>query len=139
MRKVLSGRAVKPHRVVICSLYYLDVTPGGSWADTTLRLLGYDANPAKLQAAIEAIYEFAHCDIESIDGVEVKVVPLFKTGMDGTDRKDYVQRVEPSAQGGAKMAAAIVEAVFAPSANKPLDGPPLDAPPGRVSAKKARR
>ena len=46
------------------------------------------------------------------------MVPLFKTGMDGTDRKDYVQRVEPSAQGGAKMAA-----------------PPLDAPPGRVSAK----
>jgi hypothetical protein len=39
-------------------------------------------------------------------------VPLFHA-LDGTDSADYVQRVEPSAQGGRKMAAVIADAVLA--------------------------
>jgi len=116
VRTVMAGRA-KPRRVVVCSLYYLDVVPGGSWADTTLRLLGYDANPAKLQAAIAAIHEFAHRTLTSVDGVEVVAVPFFRC-MDGSDRADYEQRVEPSAQGGRKMAAMIVDAVLGAGAQQ---------------------
>ena len=81
-----------------------------------------EAARAQLQAAIAAIHEFAHGAIESIDGVEVEVVPLFRW-MDGSDRNDYVQRVEPSAQGGAKMATAIVDAVLAPAAPFGCHGP----------------
>lgn len=47
------GRVVertKPKAVVVCMLYYLDEVPGGSWADGTLRTLGYDTDPSKLQA-----------------------------------------------------------------------------------------
>ena len=48
VKKLVAKR--KPKKIVICMLYYLDESPGGSWADGTLRALGYDTNPAKLQA-----------------------------------------------------------------------------------------
>lgn len=31
-------------------LYFLDEKPGNGWADGTLRALGYNSNPGKLQA-----------------------------------------------------------------------------------------
>ena len=33
-------------------LYFLDEKPGGSWADGTLKALGYDSNPEKLQTVM---------------------------------------------------------------------------------------
>ena len=33
-------------------LYFLDESPGGSWADGTLKALGYDRNPEKLQTVM---------------------------------------------------------------------------------------
>ena len=42
------------------------------------------------------------CSIE-IEGVPVLPVPLFRV-MDGKDSEDYAERVEPSSQGGRKMA-----------------------------------
>jgi len=110
VRKLIAQR--KPRRVVVCTIYYLDPTPGGSWADFVLQKMGYDDHPEKLQAAITAIYERAHQTIADVDGVEVVAVPLFRA-LDGTDTADYVQRVEPSAQGGRKMAAVIADAVLA--------------------------
>ena len=38
-------------------------------------------------------------------------MPLFEI-LDGSDTRDYVQRVEPSPTGGAKLAKAIVDAVL---------------------------
>ena len=58
-------------------------------------------------------------------GVEVVAVPLFEH-LDGTDPNDYVQRVEPSSQGGKKMAAAIVDAVLA---ERPEGGWPAERMP----------
>lgn len=110
VRKLIARR--KPRRVVVCTIYYLDPAPGGSWADFVLNKMGYDDNPQKLQAAINTIYERAHQTIADVDGVEVVAVPLFHA-LDGTDSADYVQRVEPSAQGGRKMAAVIADAVLA--------------------------
>ena len=75
-----------------------------------LGYLRYNTNPAKLQAAIRAIYERATCEIGDVDGVPVIPLPLFEH-LDGKDTHDYVDRVEPSAQGGEKMARAIIEAI----------------------------
>ena len=41
----------KPRRVVVCTIYFLDQQPNGSWADRVLGLLGYDSNPEKLKEA----------------------------------------------------------------------------------------
>lgn len=46
-----------------------------------------------------------------IKGTEVVPFPLFRV-LDGSDTRDYVERVEPSPQGGAKMARALMDAVL---------------------------
>ena len=90
-----------PKRVVVCHLYYLDEKCGG-WADRTLRALGYASNPAKLQAAIRAIYDHGTTKV-TIPGTEVVTFPMFRT-LDGKTTGDYCMAVEPSAQGNAKLA-----------------------------------
>ena len=49
-------------------------------------------------------------------GTEVVPLALFHT-LDGTDSRDYLQRVEPSVRGGQKMAQAILDAAFNGSAD----------------------
>ena len=66
----------------------------------------------RLKACIETIHRLGHSAIADVDGVEVVAVPLFEH-LDGTDTADYVQRVEPSVQGGRKMGRAIADAVLA--------------------------
>jgi hypothetical protein len=83
-------------------LYYLDEREGGSWADTTLRILGYNSDPAKLQLIIRRIFEQGTAQIK-VGGVPVVAVPMYEA-LDGKDTEDYVQRVEPSSKGGAKLA-----------------------------------
>mmetsp|Transcript_57722 Transcript_57722/g.187513 ORF Transcript_57722/g.187513 Transcript_57722/m.187513 type:complete len:273 (+) Transcript_57722:172-990(+) len=108
IEKVIEKR--KPKKVVVCMLYYLDQNPSGSWADKILGLLGYDKDPAKLKAVIKRVYELGTSAIR-IPGVEVVAFPLF-TALDGTDATDYIARVEPSVQGGRKMAEALLPAVL---------------------------
>ncbi|BFZ60291.1 hypothetical protein YB2330_001327 [Saitoella coloradoensis] len=93
----------KPKAVVVCMIYNPGPpTSSGGWADYSLQKLGYDTNPAKLQAAIRKVYELGTKEIK-IEGV--KVVPcLLAEVLDGKDERDYVQRVEPSVEGGRKMA-----------------------------------
>ena len=38
-------------------------------------------------------------------------MPLFEV-LDGSDTRDYVQRVEPSPQGGRKMAVALMDVIY---------------------------
>jgi len=99
----------KPKLVVVCMIYYLDEIAGGSWADGTLRRLGYDKDPTKLQLLIRKIFAEATSKIE-VEGVNVLAFPLFEV-LDGKDTTDYCQRVEPSAQGGEKIGAALVDAI----------------------------
>jgi len=101
----------RPKKVVVCMLYFLDQQSGGSWADGVLSQLGYDTNPEKLQAVIRQVYHWGVSCI-SIPGVEVVPMPLFEV-LDGKNTDDYIQRVEPSIQGGEKMARALAELVFA--------------------------
>ena len=100
----------KPRVVVVCMIYYLDVNGRGSWADATLQLLGYNYAPGVLQRGIRQVYRNGTKRIR-LNGVPVVALPLFEI-LDGSDTRDYVQRVEPSPTGGAKLAKAIVDAVL---------------------------
>jgi hypothetical protein len=82
--------------------YYLDETPTPSWAGPALSCLGYNRTPQKLQTLIRRGFVEATSKI-TIPGVEVVPVPLFNV-LDGKNSRDYVARVEPSSQGGRKMA-----------------------------------
>jgi hypothetical protein len=76
----------------------LDEAPTSSWAGLALECLGYNRTPEKLQTLIRRAFEEATSKI-NITGCEVVPVPLFNV-MDGKNSRDYVQRVEPSSQGG---------------------------------------
>ena len=99
----------RPKQVAICMIYYPDENPReASWADWALGILGYDRNPKKLQVAIRKIFELAVSEI-NIRGVEkITPIPLFEV-LDGSETKDYVCRVEPSEEGGRKMAEFILD------------------------------
>jgi hypothetical protein len=95
----------KPRAVVICMIYYpLEAGAGvqPSWADMPLRLLGYNSFPGQLQTAIRKIYDTATKKIE-IPGTEVVPCALFEV-LDGKAEEDYSARVEPSVEGGRKIA-----------------------------------
>ena len=110
VQRVVATR--KPRAVVLCMLYYLDETRGGSWADATLQALGYDRDPSKLQLLMRVVYRLATSTV-AIDGVEAVVpLPMYEA-LDGQTTDDYVQRVEPSSQGGRKLAALLLDRLAA--------------------------
>ena len=101
----------KPRCVVICMIYYPCESAGQeSWAAPMFRALGYDASPQRLQAAIHAMCEHATREV-ALEGTEVLALPLFNV-LDAKDPNDYVARVEPSSQGGRKIAGAILDLVM---------------------------
>ena len=98
-----------PARVIVCMIYFLDEMPGGSWADDVLGKLGYDTNPDKLQYIIRTLYSrISSLGFAVPSATTVTPFPLFEV-LDGKDTDDYEQRVEPSMQGGEKMAKAFLE------------------------------
>jgi hypothetical protein len=97
----------RPKKIIVCMIYYLDETPGGSWADGVLAALGYNSNPAKVQLIIKTLFQRIENRGFDIPGTTVECFPLFEV-LDGKDTNDYVQRVEPSVQGGKKMADALL-------------------------------
>lgn len=100
----------KPKLVMVCMIYFLDETPGKSWAEQVLGVLGYNSNPDKIQEMIRQMFRLATQQIQ-LPGTEVVAVPLFKV-LDGKDTTDYCQRVEPSAKGGQKMGEYLVETML---------------------------
>lgn len=100
----------KPKKILVCMIYYLDErTTPGSWAGPALSVLGYNDNPEKLQLVIRKLFTEATCKI-SIPGTEVIPVPLFNA-LDGKTPNDYVARVEPSSQGGRKVAEYLLDVI----------------------------
>lgn len=99
----------KPKRVLVCMIYYLDEASAPSWAGTALEALGYDRDPGRLQHLIRTMYAEAISKIE-IPGTRVIPVPLFNV-LDGKNGDDYVDRVEPSSQGGRKMAECFLDVI----------------------------
>jgi hypothetical protein len=95
----------KPRAVIICMIYYpleANASNQKSWADLPLKLLGYNRFPKRLQTAITKMYELATTKIQ-VAGTEVVPCPFFET-LDGKNKDDYTARVEPSTEGGRKLA-----------------------------------
>jgi len=100
-----------PHKILPCSIYYpCEVVESGGWANRALSLMGYNRDPEKLQMSIQALYEQATSQIK-IEGAEVIPIALHEA-LDFTKSHDYVERVEPSAAGGAKMAKKYYDAIY---------------------------
>ncbi|OBT74025.1 hypothetical protein VF21_05985 [Pseudogymnoascus sp. 05NY08] len=95
----------KPRAIIVCMIYYpleADASNQESWADVPLKFMGYNRFPRQLQTAIRKMYELATKQIQ-IPGVHVVPCALFES-LDGKCEDDYVARVEPSSEGGRKMA-----------------------------------
>lgn len=90
-------------------IYYPDEAGTPSWAGLALGALGYNSNPARLQQLIRKAFDFATSNIR-IPGSEVIPVPLFNV-LDGKRSEDYIARVEPSPEGGRKMAEFILDLI----------------------------
>lgn len=102
----------KPRAVIVCMIYYpleAGAVKQNSWADLPLRAMGYNLFPGQLQTAIAKMYELATKQIQ-IPGVQVIPCAFFES-MDGKTEADYVARVEPSSEGGRKMALQLMEII----------------------------
>jgi lysophospholipase L1-like esterase len=99
----------KPRAVIVSMIYFpLEWAPNQqSWANAQLKVLRYDSYPEKLQMAIRQMYDIATKEIQIV-GTEVLPCALYEV-LDGKEKKDYTDRVEPSADGGKKMAERFVE------------------------------
>lgn len=102
-----------PRRILVCTIYYPDECNSVvGWATVQLALLGYcfPGGRLKLQAIIRKLYECITKQVR-VPGVEVVAVPLF-AALNGKDTLDYVSRVEPSGQGGRKVAELLFKAAL---------------------------
>ncbi|KAJ4990569.1 hypothetical protein SVAN01_04016 [Stagonosporopsis vannaccii] len=100
---------IRPQAIIICMIYYPLESGRGqqSWADTQLKALGYNTWPGQLQTAIGTLFRVATCNIR-IEGTEVIPCALHEV-LDGKTVDDYTARVEPSEEGGKKLANKFVE------------------------------
>ncbi len=81
------------------------------WADRALSALGYFKNPSRVQSILRSAFTMFTSELSSADiGCPIIPLPLYKV-LDCMDENDYVMKVEPSAVGGAKMAAAFLDAL----------------------------
>jgi hypothetical protein len=94
----------RPLAVIVCMIYFpLEKQYGqSSWADMQLKTLGYERDPSILQEAIRKMYEMGTCKIK-VEGTEIVPCALFEV-LDGSRAGEYTSRVEPSAEGGRRMA-----------------------------------
>lgn len=81
---------------LVCTIYFPCDT-GSGWANRLLSRLDMD----KTRDAIRSCYRYYHAALA--ETLNVVAVPLFKA-LDPADPADYKCRVEPSVQGGQKMA-----------------------------------
>jgi hypothetical protein len=81
------------------------------WADRALSALGYFRNPSRVQSILRSAFTMFTSELSAADiGCPIIPLPLYEV-LDCMDERDYVMKVEPSAVGGAKMAAAFLDAV----------------------------
>ena len=92
----------KPRRVGVCMIYYLDEAAVNSWAGAALCLLCYNVAPTLLQRRLDMAFEIGTCRV-TVPGTKVVPIALCEA-LDGRDSAVYCHRVEPSIQGGRKVA-----------------------------------
>lgn len=95
----------RPHKVVVCMIYYPDATNPPGWASEFLRLMDYDSNPELFRAIIDALYR--ESTIHVMTNSEHMSYFAMSQILDGSDPADYESGVEPSVKGGAKLARAL--------------------------------
>lgn len=102
----------KPKLVVVSMIYFphLHKEGGSSWADPALSALKYNTNPGKLQGIMRKVYAEATCKVR-VPGVRTVPCPWFKALDPSPESTDYVARVEPSVDGGRKMARFVLEII----------------------------
>ena len=109
--------------IVPAMLYYLDENKDAqSWANATLKVIGYNSDPTRIHMVIDHVFRSALCRLQlnpqhqqyntDQDGTDkqctkiggIKIAPVaMSTALNGKTSADYVARVEPSAQGGDKL------------------------------------
>jgi len=99
--KKLTSRT-RPRKVGVCMIYNLDEAMVESWANAVLNLVCYSCFPRVLQYRMNLAFEYG-IRMVNIPGTEVVPIALAEA-LDGSDTNDYLQRVEPSIQGGRKIA-----------------------------------
>ena len=97
---------VKPKKVALCMVYNLDEANVDSWANCALCALCYGCAPGMLQFRMRLAFVLG---VKRIRIAGTTVVPIaLADALDGRDTRDYHQRVEPSIQGGRKIARLIL-------------------------------
>jgi len=98
-------------RALVCMIYYpQERSDRKSWASLALRALGYDSDPSKLQLVIREVFEQGLQKL-TVEGTRIVPIPLY-TVLNASDGRDYEHRVEPSVEGGRKMATAFLDALL---------------------------
>jgi len=92
---------VIPKRIVVAKIYYPCEIVTQSWANRFLELIGYNKNSEVLQHIISLLYEHATSKIQ-IQRSILYPMAFFKS-LNSKSERDYVQRVEPSDEGGKKI------------------------------------
>lgn len=96
----------KPSIVAVCMIYFPSEDQASSWCGASLERMGYNDQPHLLQNAIQQLFSMATKAVQ-IPGVDTVVpIPLFEA-LDGKTPSHYHHRVEPSIEGGRKMASII--------------------------------
>eukprot|EP00397_Hematodinium_sp_SG-2012_P012020 GEMP01012175.1.p1 GENE.GEMP01012175.1~~GEMP01012175.1.p1 ORF type:complete len:688 (+),score=125.85 GEMP01012175.1:314-2377(+) len=119
-----------PRRILVGMTYFIDdQTDYDAWVNSTLCKLGCKVDPVQLKCIIRAIFQHATKKIR-IPGTEVIPVPLYET-LNGLCSEDYETFVEPSVQGGGKLARSLFDCVerseMEMCAGRCLDLPTLSA------------
>jgi len=92
----------RPRKVAVCMVYNLDEAMVESWANAFLNILCYSCFPRVFQYRMNLAFKYG---ISKVKIPNTEVVPIaLSEALDGSDTNDYKQRVEPSIQGGRKMA-----------------------------------
>ncbi len=101
----------KPKKIIVCIIYMPNFMNTSGWAVgflNNLKKMYPDATIDTLRNNLRGLLKKIHDEcIEKIkiNGTEIIPLKLYDV-IDGTDEKDYENAVEPSIQGGKKMAEA---------------------------------
>jgi len=109
-----------PKAIIVCGLYFLDEAsenPGMGWADPVLEALGYNHDPSTIQTMLRTIFRemqttgFPQLSSKTKSTTTIKLFPMFEV-LDGKTSEDYLERVEPSIQGGRKIAEGLMDLIL---------------------------
>lgn len=99
-------KKTKPAKILVCMIYYPSELRANGWAEPALAALGYNNDPSRVQAIIRKMFAEATGRIP-----DVIPVPLYHA-LDERDPNDYIERVEPSVNGGRKIAEYILNCIL---------------------------